>query len=80
MNKVVENPRPIELEQHKPVNIQRPLKYIETVNIPVDGNRSRSILNTKVDNGIQNLANPESNDGLQDLSAGYESHKIQKKA
>lgn len=78
LHKVVENPKPIELEQHKPVDVQRPLKYIETVNIPttVDGKASSSKLNTNV-----NSVNPQpANDGFQDLTAGYESHKIQKKA
>lgn len=80
MNKVVENPKPIELEQVKPFNVERPVKYTETVNVPFDGNGSSSNLNTNVNGGIQNSANAEPNSGFQDLSAGYESHKIQKKA
>lgn len=80
MNKVVENPKPIELEQHKPFNVERPLKYTETVHVPVDGKGSSSNLNTNVNGDIQNSTNPDSSDGFQELSAGYESHKIHKKA
>lgn len=82
VHKVVENPKPIELEQVHPVDVQRPLKYTETVNIPVtDGNGVASNLNTNVNGNTENAAtNPESNNGYQDLSVGYESHKIQKKA
>lgn len=77
MNTIVENPKPIDIEQPKPVDVQRPLKYVETVNIPtVDGKGSSSNLNTNVNDAYQNSAS----DGFQDLSAGYESHKIQKKA
>lgn len=83
MNTVVENPRPIELEQPKPIDIQRPLKYTETINIPVDEKGSESNLNTNVNNNNNNDVNninSEPKYGLQDLSEGYEPHKIQKKA
>lgn len=80
MHKVVENPKPIELEQVHPVNVERPLKYTETVNVPVDEHGRASNLNTNVNGDNQNTVNPEPNNGYQDLSAGYESHKIQKKA
>lgn len=80
VHKVVENPKPIELEQVQPVNVERPLKYTETVNIPVDEHGQTSKLNTNVNDGNDNTVNPEPNNGFQDLTAGYESHKIQKKA
>lgn len=80
VHKVVENPKPVELEQAHPVNVERPLKYTETVNIPVDEHGRTTNLNTNVNGGNGNAADPEPNNGYQDLSAGYESHKIQKKA
>lgn len=81
MHKVVENPKPIELEQVHPVNVERPLKYTETVNIPVDEHGRTTKLNTNVNGGgNENTVNSDPNNGYQDLTAGYESHKIQKKA
>lgn len=82
VHKVVENPKPVELEQVHPVNVERPLKYTETVNIPVDEHgRASSNLDANVTGATQNAVNPEPDtNGYQDLSAGYESHKIQKKA
>lgn len=77
MNTVVEQPKPIELDKHTPVDVERPIKYIEKVNIPiVDGKATPlSALNTNI--------NADSNanlNALEDLSAGYEPHKIKKKA
>lgn len=63
VNTVVEQPKPIELEKITPVNVEKPLNYIEKVNVPVDGNGSESHLNTNV--------NPDPAKELQDLSAGY---------
>lgn len=81
MNKLVEQPKPIDIEQHKPINVQRPIKYTETVNIPIDEKGSESALNTNVNNkNDNNGVNVDPVDGLQDLSAGYTPHKIQKKA
>lgn len=81
MNTVVENPKPIELEQPKPIDTQRPIKYIEKVHIPIDEKGSESNLNTNVNNNNDvNSINSEPKYGLQDLSDGYEPHKIQKKA
>lgn len=83
VHKVVEHPKPVELDQAHPVNVERPLKYTETVNIPVDehGRTTKLNTNSNVNGGSENAVdNPEPNSGYQDLSAGYESHKIQKKA
>lgn len=59
----MEQPKKIELEAPIPVSIERPIKYIEKINIPVDGKGSESSLNNSV--------NTESTDGLQDLTDGY---------
>lgn len=72
VNTVVEQPKPIELEKITPVSVDKPLKYIEKVNVPVDGKRSETNLNNNV--------NPESANGLQDLSAGYASPTKRSKA
>lgn len=82
MTKVVEQPRPIDIEQHTPINVQRPIQYTEKVNIPIDEKGSESSLNTNVNNinDANSVQNTESTNGLQHLSAGYEPHKIQKKA
>lgn len=67
----MENPKPIELEKVTPVNIEKPFKYIEKVNVPVDGNGSESALN-------QN--HKPVDDGIQELSSGYPSDIKRKKA
>lgn len=63
INTVVEQPRPIEVEKVTPIDVEKPFKYIEKVNVPVDGKRSESTVNKKI--------NPEPVDGLGDLSVGY---------
>lgn len=68
---VVENPKPIELEKATPVNIEKPFKYVEKVNVPIDGNGSESALNHN---------HKPINDGLQELSSGYTSDVTRKKA
>lgn len=84
MNKLVEHPKPIDIEQHKPIDVKRPIKYIEKVHIPVTEKGSESKLHTNVnDNDNINNVGPVSFnpvDGPQDLSSGYTPHKIQKKA
>lgn len=73
MNTVVEQPKPIELDKHTPVDVERPIKYIEKVNVPsVDGKGVVSALNTNINADPINV--------LEDLTAGYEPHKIKKKA
>lgn len=73
MNTVVEQPKPIELDKHTPVDVERPIKYIEKVNVPsVDGKGVVSELNTNINADPINV--------LEDLTAGYEPHKIKKKA
>lgn len=67
---MVEQPKPIELEKITPVNVERPLKYIEKVNVPVDGKGSESNLSKNV--------NADDANGLKDLSAGYASTKKSK--
>lgn len=66
MNQLVEQPKPVELEKITPVNVEKPLKYIEKVNFPVDGKKSGSTLT--------NTINTEPVQGLQDLSDGYTSN------
>lgn len=72
VNKVVEQPKPIELEKITPVSVEKPFKYIEKVNVPVDGKGSETNVNNNV--------NSESTNGLQDLSAGYSSPTKRSKA
>lgn len=79
MNTIVEQPKPIDIEQPQPIDIQRPIKYIEKVNIPIDEKKSGSTLHTNVNNDVNEI-NPDTVDATQDLTGGYESHKIQKKA
>lgn len=67
---IVDQPKPIELEKITPINVDKPLKYIEKVNVPVDGKGSES--------NLSNNVNPDGANGLQDLSAGYASTKKSK--
>lgn len=72
VKKIIEHPKPIELEKITPVNIEKPFNYIEKVNVPVDGNGSESTSN-------HNNNHKLIDDGLQELSAGYTTNAAHKK-
>lgn len=59
MKKVVEKPVPVVLEKHTPVTVERPLKYIEKVKIPVtkkDGAKVVSEKHTNAENNVNNFS------------------------
>lgn len=71
MKTLVEQPKPVELEKITPINVEKPLKYIEKVNFPIDAKKSGS---------ASSNVNADPVEGLQDLSAGYTSNTANRKA
>lgn len=67
MTTVVEQPKPVQLEKITPVNIEKPLKYIEKVSFPIDGTKS----------GSAHILNSKPVEALKDLSDGYTSNTAQ---
>lgn len=68
MKTVEEKPKPVELEKITPISVEKPLKYIEKVNFPIDSKTRDS------------TARSSTNEGLQNLSAGYASNTARAKA
>lgn len=63
-----EKPKPVELEKITPISVEKPLKYIEKVNFPIDSKKRDS------------TPRSSTNEGLQNLSAGYASNTVRSKA